>query len=226
MNELSAKPDIIEIKKPEIENFKSIKPESDISVKDARSFVDGLFEGNNEQRDGFHTTYEERLKYTPNEGERGKWENEPGESKFIPSSETDSGQAAKEKLAKYDVDGIEYVDAEPDFSPVSEATVEIDNMTGNRMDFFDADGNRKQGNFTQADIKCAEKWSEEGKDGKSDWTARDVNDWRKDNNCSWHERCDTKKMDLVSQDIHGYFNHSGGVSECKTRDSIGGGFDE
>jgi len=44
MNEFSIKPDITELKKPEIENFKSIKPESEISVMDARSFVDGLFE--------------------------------------------------------------------------------------------------------------------------------------------------------------------------------------
>lgn len=46
--------------------------------------------------------------------------------------------------------------------------------------------------------------------------------------CSWHERCDTKTMDLVPYDIHSYCKHLGGVSECKARDSVndGGGFDE
>ena len=35
-------------------------------------------------------------------------------------------------------------------------------------------------------------------------------------------------MDLVSQDIHEHFRHSGGCAECKARDqkNDGGGFDE
>jgi len=28
----------------------------------------------------------------------------------------------------------------------------------------------RYGNFTQADIKCSEKWNTEAKDGKTDWT--------------------------------------------------------
>ena len=61
-------------------------------------------------------------------------------------------------------------------------------------------------------------------------TLRDVYEWRHDpaHQCSWHERCDTKTMDLVPYDIHSYCKHLGGVSECKARDSVndGGGFDE
>ena len=227
MVEIIKKLEMINMEKPGVENFKSIKPESDISLMDAKTYVDELFSENSEQQDTFHTSYEDRMKYTPNDGERGKWEGKPGESKFIPSQETESGQLSKEKLSERGIDGIEYKNGEPDFSPVSEATVKIDKMTENRHDYFDANGDKQQGNFTQADFKCADMWNEIGRDNRNDWTPQEVRDWRKENNYSWHERCDTKTMDMVSQDIHGFFNHSGGVFECKVRDNaIGGGFDE
>ena len=78
-------------------------------------------------------------------------------------------------------------------------------------------------------MKCAEQWNLESRDGRNDWKARDVSKWRYENNYSWHERCDTKSMDLVSQDIHNStFSHSGGVSECKVKEGIsnGGEFDD
>jgi len=225
MNELHRQPEITDIKKPDVENFKAIKPESDITVKDARSYFDGLFEEMQEQKDGFYTDYDNRMKRTNMDTDG--WEDKRGESKFTPSSETETGLAAKEKLAEYGKDGIEYMKCEPDFSQCAEATVNIDNMTENRVNYIDADGKLQQGNFSQADIKCAEIWSESEKDGKSDWTPRDVQEWRQEKGFTWHERCDTLTMDLVPQEIHGYFQHSGGVAECKARDnSIGGGFDE
>ena len=133
-----------------------------------------------------------------------------------------------DKLNEKGMDGIEYKNAEPDFSKCAEATVRIDDMTQNRDDYIGADGTIKQGNFTQADIKCSEKWNAEARDGKSDWTARDVYNWRHENKCSWHERCDTRTMDLVPFEIHSHCKHLGGVSECKVRDAVnvGGEFDE
>ena len=113
-------------------------------------------------------------------------------------------------------------------------SVTLKNFVDNDMlvplnDYIDADGKYQSGNFSQADAKCAEKWNASNKDGKSDWTAAEVRDWRRENQCSWHERCDTRTMDLVSRDIHSYFGHYGGCSECKVRDAVnvdGGGFDE
>lgn len=61
------------------------------------------------------------------------------------------------------MNGIEYKNAEADFSKCAEATVSIENMTSNRSD-----------NFQQADVKCAEQWNAAGKDGKTDWTANGV----------------------------------------------------
>ena len=173
------------------------------------------------------------IDHTPTEdSEKGHWEGERGNSKFIPNENTETGLKAKEKLAEFGQDGIRFINGEPDFSKCSEATVTIDNMTENRSDYIGVDGTKLQGNFTQASIKCAEKWNEEARDGKSDWIARDVDNWRQEHNCTWHERCDTKTMDLISRDIHNtkdpVFSHSGGVSECKVRDAVnvGGEFDE
>ena len=125
-------------------------------------------------------------------------------------------------MDKYNQDGIDYHDGEPDFENVSEATVEIDHMTSERYGL----GN----NFDQANQKCAEKWNQEAKDGRTDWKPRDVENWRIENRYTWHERLDRKTMDLVQRDIHEECKHFGGVAECKRYEATaglnGGEFDE
>lgn len=221
--------EISESKKPETNDFKQIKPESNMTVNDARSFVNDLFGETPDRTEGYYTTDADRLKHTPlNPSDRGEWNGPRGESEFTPSVDSESGKKAKEKLSEYEMDAITYEHSEPDFSKCSEATVEIENMTENRHDYSDANGDTQPGNFTQADEKCAGQWNETSRDGRTDWQASDVRDWRRENEYSWHECCDTKTMNLVSWDIHGYFIHSGGVAECKTRDAVdfGGEFDE
>jgi|LSQX01.1.fsa_nt_gb hypothetical protein len=225
MSEFHGRSEISETQKHTVENFKEIKPEFDITLKEAKSFVEELFG----QDDGYYKSYGDRIGCTPHENtDKGSWKGERGESKFIPSDEREDGKAAKEKLAEKGMDGIKYDKAEPDFSECSEETVQIDNMTENRYDYIDDNGNIQRGNFSQADIKCADQWNTIAKEGKTNWVANDVRDWRREKGFSWHERCDTKKMDLVPREIHSYFTHSGGVAECKARDgkNFGGGFDE
>lgn len=235
--------EINEIKKPEPENFKKIKPENGTNVEKSKGFWGEVFDKLSNTAESFkdkidgkefgaqYNTEKHMIAHTPIEdSKKGHWEGERGNSKFIPNENTESGLKAKEKLAEYGQDGIRFKNGEPDFSKCAEATVRIDDMTQNRDNYIGTDGTKKLGNFTQADIKCSEKWNMEAKDGKSDWTARDVKNWRSENNCTWHERCDTKTMDLISRDIHDtkdpVFLHSGGVSECKVRDNVGGEFDE
>lgn len=238
--------EINEIKKPELENFKNIKAEKGMNVERSKEFWKDVFDKLGDKLEDIkdkiegkefgsqYNSKEHMIAYTPAEDSpKGKWVGGPrGNAEFIPNENTEAGLKAKEKLAEYGQDGIRYKNGEPDFSKCSEATVTIDNMTENRDDYMGADGTIKQGNFTKADIKCSEKWNAEAKDGKSDWTARDVKKWRDENNCTWHERCDTKTMDLISRDIHNtkdpIFTHSGGVSECRVRDAVnaGGEFDE
>lgn len=162
----------------------------------------------------YYSTYEERIKQTPRENtDRGDWSGGRGESEFSPSDGEIRGI-----LDKYGADRISYTDGVPDFSEVSESTVEIGNMTENRAE-----------NFRQCDEKCAGQWSQEGRGGRTDWTARDVKEWRQENGYSWHERNDMKTCDLVPTKVNDYFGHLGGVSECRKRDfseSGGSDFDE
>lgn len=229
MSEIHRKPEVVDIGKSEVSAFKEIKPKTDMTVSEAKSFVDSLFKETHDTSDGYYNSYETRLDRTPLDGIRGSWEGDRGESKYVPSEETERGKAAHDKLAEKGMDGIEYKYAEPDFSECAEATVEIDNMTEHRDDYPNADGNYTPGNFSQADAKCAHQWNNSQRDGRTDWKPEDVRDWRRENSYSWHERCDTRTMDLVDYDIHSYFGHYGGCSECKVRDSAnvdGGGFDE
>ncbi len=223
-----------EISFNEVDNYKNIQPEKVLSVEEVKDYWDNAFSAekgiNNPEFEGKYNSFEKRLGCVPLDGELGNFEGERGNSKFIPSDETKEGMACKEKLAEYGKDGIEYKNLEPDFSEVSEATVQIYDMTENRGDYYDENGELKDGNFSQADIKCAELFNSQKKDGRTNWTAEDVENWRHDpdHKYTWHERCDTKTMDLVPSEIHGYCKHLGGVSECKARDSVtnGGGFDE
>ena len=227
--------EVNETKAPEVENYRNIQPENGMTVAEAKDFWNKeftaeLLENTDSEFGGKYNSYEKRLGCVPADGETGKFEGERGNSKFIPSDETERGAACKEKLAEYGKDGIEYKNLEPDFSEVSEGTVKIDNMTEHRDDYYDENGELQSGNFSQADAKLAEQWNEQQRDGRTDWTDEDIYEWRHDpaHQCSWHERCDTKTMDLVPYDIHSYCKHLGGVSECKARDSVndGGGFDE
>lgn len=147
----------------------------------------------------------------------GEWRGEPGKSEFVPNK-----QEAKDALSKHGEDSIRYdSNGEPDFSKVADETVEIDNMT----EFRRGAGN----NFDQADAKLAEKWNNECRNGKTDWTKSDVREWadNKENNITRHERLDKRTVDYVDSDIHEECKHFGGCAECKARDRIGGiDFDE
>lgn len=159
------------------------------------------------------STYNERLCQTPRDGERGFWDGTRGEAKFI-SYESEM----RELLAEYGTDGVIYQDAVPDFSPFSEAMVEIDHMSPVRQG--------RGGNFEQADQKCAVQWNQEGRDGRTDWTARDAADYRRTNGLSWHECNDRRTCQMIPAKINDYFGHLGGVAECKKADRQEDLFDE
>lgn len=169
--------------------------------------------------EGYYSSRKERLDRTPVDGERGKWEGEPGESKYKPLPITERGVKVLDRLSEYGLDGIEYKNALPDFSPCCIESVEID-MTEVRY--------LKGGNFEKADTMCANKWNEMQFKGCDTWTARSVAEYRLKHNFTWHECEDRKTCQMVSRDIHDYFGHSGGVSECKKRlgKTEGGGFDD
>lgn len=146
----------------------------------------------------------------------GAWTGEKGNSTWIPDDDTTpkkhnpDGRTWGEIKADHDIAGINFKDGEPDFSEVSEATVEIEDFTEDRNK-----------NFTQADEQCAKKWTAEKKDDR-EWTPSDVREYRKENNLSWHERSDQKTMDLVPSIVHGNIPHSGGISAAKKASQANG----
>lgn len=148
----------------------------------------------------------DEVKGCPIEGNGGHWEGERGNSKWFPNRDeipknpltNPDGLTWGQILDKYGIDGIEFKNGEPDFSPVAKGTVEIDHFTDNRYG--------KGGNFDQACEKLAE---------QRGCTKEKVKAWMKENKYTWHERSDCKTMDKVPTEIHGNIRHSGGISEAK-----------
>ena len=148
----------------------------------------------------------DEVKGCPIEGNGGHWEGERGNSKWFPNRDeipknpltNPDGLTWGQILDKYGIDGIEFKNGEPDFSPVAKGTVEIDHFTDNRYG--------KGGNFDQACEKLAE---------QRGCTKEEVKAWMKENKYTWHERSDRKTMDKVPTEIHGNIRHSGGISEAK-----------
>lgn len=138
----------------------------------------------------------------------GEWSGEVGNSKWCPDKNVEPSDSNysnpdnktwKDILDEYGIeDGIPFNDGEPDFSEVSKGTVEIDNFTDKRYG--------KGGNFDQADTKLAE---ERG------CTKEEVQQWRAENNYTWHELADCKTMQKVPREVHGNIAHTGGVAKYK-----------
>ena len=162
----------------------------------------------------YHTDEIQRINNTPKSGFDGI----RGNSKCYPDGNTEAGRKAIDKMAEYGQDSVKYENGIVDFSPFSETTVRID-MTDNRKI-----------NFKNADEACSKKWNDALIDGRNNWTASDIKEWRHENNFTWHERSDMKRCDLVSLDIHNseVFSHTGGIAEfnAKNKFEIGGLFDE
>lgn len=207
-------------KGPSIRNIEVDKPKS---LKECKNFWDDVFAKASDLLEHLEkavnkeiyardclSTYFDRIQQTPREGsDRGEWAGKRGESKFISQN-----SEVNEILKRNGLDGIEYRSGIPDFSKIAIATVKIDEMSDNRSD-----------NFRQCDIKCAEKWNLEGRDGKTDWKARDVSDWRRINGYTWHERNDMITCDLIPAKVNKEFGHLGGVSECSKFKGVENEFD-
>ncbi len=170
----------------------------------------------------YPSTYKERLDRTPTtENSHGEWSGDRGESMFVPTDDR-----LRELLQSKGVEGINYKDAIPDFSPIAEAKVTIQGMSQHRLSLIGENGERIVGNYEKADIECAKAWNLERRDGKDDWTHQDVKNWREANEYTWHEHNDMKTCSLVPTEVHDVCRHLGGVSEIKNILNQIGGFDD
>ena len=141
-----------------------------------------------EKNDIYPSTYDERINQTP--VNNGSWTGDRGESKFI--SELDG---VNDVLKKYDINGIEYKDGIPDFSPVSEGEVIHPDMS--------IDRNK---NFRVADELLAEQLGV---------SRKEITKLRKQGKFTWHELNDMKTMQLIPSILNSKFGHLGGVAEVK-----------
>lgn len=130
-------------------------------------------------------------------GERGNSIWKPNEEK-VPLKENQDGNTWHEILDKYDIGGIEFTDAEPDFADISRGTVEIGDFS-----------EKRDRNFKQADIEEAK---------KRGCMPQEVRAWRNENKYTWHECGDCKTMNKVPSEVHNNIPHSGGISEVKKRE--------
>lgn len=134
------------------------------------------------------STYQERLNQTPvNEGH---WIGGRGKSTFALNKDE-----VRKILDEINLEGIEYENVIPDFSPVSKGEVKITDM-----------GIDRNANFRQADELLVR---ELGK------TRREIVKFRKENKLTRHELNDMTNMQLVLSIINSKFGHLGGVSEVK-----------
>lgn len=202
-----------EVAKNSIENFKPSFDEINKKMSPNELLNKGEYSGiigNYKEISGIESEISNfKIKsFLPKEG--GEWSGETGNSTWLPNRDeipkrpSGNEQTWGEILDKYDVEGIEFKDGEPDFSTVSEGTVEIDDFSTDR-----------NANFTQADEQLAEQWSAVGKDGR-EWSPQDIKEYRQENNLSWHERSNMKTVDLTPQEVHGNVPHSGGISVAKS----------
>lgn len=154
-----------------------------------------------ERKDADEADKAELVSRCPIEGHNGRWEGERGDSLWrpdrdeIPARYNPEGKTWGQILDKYGIDGIEYRNGEPDFSPISKGTVEIDDFTDDRAS-----------NFSQADEVLAK---------QRGCSPEEVRNWRKENGYTWHECRDCKTMQKVPSEVHNNMDHSGGVSEYK-----------
>lgn len=167
------------------------------------------------------STYKERYNRTPINGLRGQWSGERGESEY-----KSTNPEANAALSEFGLSGIKYKNSIPDFRPVSAAIVKIEGMSADRSSRTDENGNHFEGNYEKANIKCAEQWNKDRRDGKDDWTPSDVEKWRKAHNYTWHEHNDMETCVLVPTIINKVFTHFGGVGETNKKNNRNGGFDD
>lgn len=131
----------------------------------------------------------------------GKWEENRGDSKWMPSPEyiplksNMDNKSWSEILNKHNIDGVCFKDGEPDFSEISKGNVEIKDYSKFRTD-----------NFDKADIELSL---------QKGCSPEEVSIWRKENQYTWHECKDMLTMQKVPSIIHNNISHRGGISAVK-----------
>ncbi|MDR4328769.1 cytoplasmic protein [Bacillus pseudomycoides] len=174
----------------------------------------------------FASTYKGRYNQTPApDNPTVEFKGERGESLCTLKPPPDP--QIQKILDEAGIDGIQYKNAVPDFSPVEKAQIEIDYMLGGKNGFG---GKARRINFVQSDQKLADQLnsspelaSQFGMES-GNISVRDIKKYREKNKLTWHELNDGKTMKLVPTIINAEFGHLGGVGEINAGAFKPGGF--
>ena len=174
----------------------------------------------------FASSYEARYNQTPSpENPKVGFEGTRGESKCTLKPPPDP--EIQKILDEAGIDGIQYKNLVPDFSPVAKAQVKIDHMLGGTGNHGNA---ARRANFGQADHNLAEQLNRSPELAHQfgmepgGITARNIEVYRNKNKLTWHELNDVKTMQLVPSKINRTFGHLGGVGEINAGAFEPGGF--
>jgi len=162
----------------------------------------------------FNSEYQDRISQTPAEKNRVvEFEGTRGESKCKLKPPPDS--EVQKIFDNAGIDGIEYKNAVPDFSPTSKLELDGIDMTNGRTG--------RNGSYSQANRKFVQMLNESPdlakefgitpKNGVSFKTS-DVKRYMRSNNLTWHELNNLTTVQMVPTKINSIFGHLGGISEA------------
>ncbi|MEY9095213.1 hypothetical protein ABH899_003824 [Paenibacillus sp. RC84] len=178
------------------------------------------------KQEEFASTYESRFKQTPAEtNSKVVFEGARGESLCTLKPPPDP--KLQKILNEAGINGIEYKNGVPDFSPVAKAQLEIDYMLGGKGTKGNAarDYNFKQANERLADqLNNSSELAHQFGMESGGITAKDIEKYRVQNKLTWHELNDGATMQLVPTEINAQFGHLGGVGEINAGAFEPGGF--
>ncbi|ALZ60970.1 hypothetical protein FORC13_1909 [Bacillus cereus] len=178
------------------------------------------------KQEEFASTYESRFKQTLAETNSNVvFEGVRGESLCTLKPPPDP--TLQKILNEAGINGIEYKNGVPDFSPVAKAQLEIDYMLGGKG----AKGNTARDyNFKQANERLADQLNNSPELANQfgmeagGITAKDIEKYRVKNKLTWHELNDGVTIQLVPTEINAKFGHLGGVGEINAGAFEPGGF--
>ena len=147
----------------------------------------------------------------------GHWEGDEGDSKWIPDENAivtwrkggvTHEESYAEILERYGIDGIEYLNKEPDFSQVEDAVI------GNiELDDFSDKRSGEGGTYAMASDAVAERLS--GETGEV-WTRQRVQEYMDEHGLTWHECSDRRTVRCIPTEINAAFKHTGGIGMQKS----------
>ena len=147
----------------------------------------------------------------------GHWEGDEGDSKWIPDENAivtwrkggvTHEESYAEILERYGIDGIEYLNKEPDFSQVEDAVIghiELDDFSDKRSG--------EGGTYAMASDAVAECLSSETGEV---WTRQRVQEYMDEHGLTWHECSDRRTVRCIPTEINAAFKHTGGIGMQKS----------